>query len=147
MALVHHMDHFDRPTEGQPQGRVGEPRGGAHLEKDDREGEVILRALGQLAEALEENARDQQVMADRIRELRKARASGVSWEDILSEEEGIGTMQLLSRMLNRLSAASGALRREMVHGLRDEGVSVPTIARLFGVTHQRVSNLLRRGGG
>jgi hypothetical protein len=28
--------------------------------------------------------------------------------------------------------------------LRAEGQSIPSIAHLFGVTHQRVSNLLRR---
>jgi hypothetical protein len=32
----------------------------------------------------------------------------------------------------------------MVISLRDEGASIPSIAGLFGVTHQRVSNLLRR---
>jgi transposase len=31
-----------------------------------------------------------------------------------------------------------------VDTLRREGVSIPAIAKLFGVTHQRVSNLLRR---
>lgn len=137
MALVHRMEDLDRPSQEAP--RAG------RREKVGQEGELVLRALDQLAQALGENARDEQVMAERIRDLHKARASGVSWEAILSEEEGIGTMQLLSRMLSRLAAASGTLRKEMVHELRDEGVSVPTIARLFGVTHQRVSNLLRRG--
>jgi predicted transcriptional regulator len=31
-----------------------------------------------------------------------------------------------------------------VVALRSEGQSIPSIAHLFGVTHQRVSNLLRR---
>jgi len=132
MAVVHKMDGLDRGT-----GKAAARRS---------EGEGVLAALDQLAEALEENARDQEILLERIGELHRARASGMSWEDILSKEEKLGTMQLLSRMLARLSAASGTLRKEMVDGLRDEGVSVPTIARLFGVTHQRVSNLLRRSG-
>ena len=53
-------------------------------------------------------------------------------------------MQVVSQMLARLSKASGTVREELVDVLRAEGASIPSIARLFGVTHQRVSNLLRR---
>ena len=35
-------------------------------------------------------------------------------------------------------------RSSLVVALRAEGQSIPSIAHLFGVTHQRVSNLLRR---
>lgn len=150
MALVHQMDDLDHTAHSPDAG----PRGGRGAREGDdaaapgggAEGEAILRALDQLAEALEENSRDHEMMLRRVRQFHQARASGMSWKDILSKEEGPGTMQLLSRMLGRMSAASGTLRKEMVFGLRDEGVSVPTIARLFGVTHQRVSNLLRRTG-
>ncbi|MHB1584639.1 MAG: hypothetical protein ACYCU7_04620 [Acidimicrobiales bacterium] len=146
MALVQQMDDLDRTTH-RPS--AGSRQGSGAREGDEAataQGEVILRALDQLAEALEENSRDHEMMLRRVQQLRQARASGMSWEDILSKEEGMGTMQLMSQMLGRLSAASGTLRKEMVYGLRDEGVSVPMIARLFGVTHQRVSNLLRRSG-
>ena len=53
-------------------------------------------------------------------------------------------MQLVSTILRRQSEASGYLRRSLVVALRAEGQSIPSIAHLFGVTHQRVSNLLRR---
>ena len=46
-----------------------------------------------------------------------------------------------------LGSSSGAFRRALVLALREEGVSIPAIARMFGVTHQRVSNLLRGGTG
>ena len=55
-----------------------------------------------------------------------------------------GTVQLVSAILRRQSEASGYLRRSLVVALRAEGQSIPSIAHLFGVTHQRVSNLLRR---
>lgn len=128
------------------QSAQGRGEQGEREEKGRRVGERVRCALDELADALEENARDHKLMARRIRALHQARESGASWESILSKEQDQGTMQLLSQMLGRLSGASGALRKEMVYALRDEGVSVPTIARLFGVTHQRVSNLLRRGG-
>jgi transposase len=53
-------------------------------------------------------------------------------------------MQVVSRMLAGLAKASGTLRKELVDALRREGVSIPAIAKLFGVTHQRISNLVRR---
>ena len=54
-------------------------------------------------------------------------------------------MQLLkARCWPNCPGASGKLRRAMVHTLRQEGESIPWIAGVFGVTHQRVSNLLRQ---
>jgi transposase len=50
----------------------------------------------------------------------------------------------VSTILRRQSEASGYFRRSLVVALRAEGQSIPSIATLFGVTHQRVSNLLRR---
>jgi hypothetical protein len=107
---------------------------------DDR----TLQALDALAEALEQIAEDHRELARKIGELRLARQKGSPWQEILADEEPPGTMQVVSRMLACLSRASGSLRKEMVDELREEGASIPAIARLFGVTHQRVSNLLRR---
>ncbi|MGH9093163.1 MAG: hypothetical protein ACRDZR_17560 [Acidimicrobiales bacterium] len=103
-----------------------------------------LQALDALAEALEQIADDRQVLVKKIEELRRSRRKGLAWQEILVEEDGPGSMQVVSRMLACLSKASGTLRKELVEELREEGATIPAIARLFGVTHQRVSNLLRR---
>ncbi len=103
-----------------------------------------LQALDALAQALEQIAEDHRELGRKIGELRLARQKGLAWQGILAEEEAPGTMQVVSRMLACLSKASGSLRKELVDELREEGASIPAIARLFGVTHQRVSNLLRR---
>jgi hypothetical protein len=108
------------------------------------DGDPTLQALDALAEALEQLAEDQKVLGKKIDGLRRARRKGLSWQDILMDEEGPGSMQVVSRMLACLSKASGTLRKELVEELREEGATIPAIARLFGVTHQRVSNLLRR---
>jgi hypothetical protein len=107
-------------------------------------GDVTLGALEALSSALDEIGSDQRQLAKRLEELHRQRSSGRSWQEILSEEDPPGTMQLVSRILACLAKASGTLRKELVDSLRREGVSIPAIARLFGVTHQRVSNLLRR---
>ena len=103
-----------------------------------------LDALDALSDALEAMAGEQRKLVERIEQLRRSRQSGLAWHDILSREGDPGSMQMISQMLARLSKASGTLRKELVDSLREEGTSIPAIARLFGVTHQRVSNLLRR---
>lgn len=108
------------------------------------QGDGTLRALDALSAALAEMGRDERLLEERLRHLHRERSQGRSWHDILGEEDPPGTMQLVSRILACLAKASGTLRKELVDALRREGVSIPAIARLFGVTHQRVSNLLRR---
>jgi hypothetical protein len=104
----------------------------------------VLRALDELEAMLHENAESEKLLAKRVADLRSARRSGREWKTILAAEDEPGTVQLVSTILRRQSEASGYLRRSLVVALRAEGQSIPSIAHLFGVTHQRVSNLLRR---
>jgi hypothetical protein len=97
-----------------------------------------------LEAALRENADNERALMQRIGQVRLARESGQDWKAILADEDDPGTVQLVSTILRRQSEASGYLRRSLVVALRAEGQSIPSIAHLFGVTHQRVSNLLRR---
>jgi hypothetical protein len=108
------------------------------------EGDRTLEALDALSLALDQIAVDHGQLVRKVENLRRARRSGLEWQDILTDEDAPGSMQLVSRMLGCLSKASGTLRKELVEELREEGASIPAIARMFGVTHQRVSNLLRR---
>ncbi len=114
---------------------------------DDRHGagsDDVLRALEELEAVLRENAESERLLSKRIADVRQARESGREWKAILGDEDEPGTVQLVSTILRRQSEASGYLRRSLVVALRGEGQSIPSIAHLFGVTHQRVSNLLRR---
>jgi hypothetical protein len=115
--------------------------------KDDRSGDrsdEVLLALDELETVLRQNAESERLLSQRIAEVRLARQNGREWKAILGDEEEPGTVQLVSTILRRQSEASGYLRRSLVVALRAEGQSIPSIAHLFGVTHQRVSNLLRR---
>jgi hypothetical protein len=106
--------------------------------------DASLAALDALTRALAQISEDQRLLETKLQELRRQRERGLEWREILSSEEAPGAMQIVSRMLACLAKASGTLRKELVDTLRREGVSIPAIARMFGVTHQRVSNLLRR---
>jgi hypothetical protein len=115
--------------------------------KDDRGGtgsDEVLLALDELESVLRENAESERLLSKRISDVRLARQNGREWKAILGDEDDPGTVQLVSTILRRQSEASGYLRRSLVVALRAEGQSIPSIAHLFGVTHQRVSNLLRR---
>jgi hypothetical protein len=114
---------------------------------EDRSGsgsDDVLQALDELESVLRENAESERLLSQRIAQVRQARQSGREWKAILGDEDDPGTVQLVSTILRRQSEASGYLRRSLVVALRSEGQSIPSIAHLFGVTHQRVSNLLRR---
>ena len=114
---------------------------------DDRSGtgsDDVLKALDELETVLRDNAESERLLSKRIAEVRLARQNGREWKAILGDEDEPGTVQLVSTILRRQSEASGYLRRSLVVALRTEGQSIPSIAHLFGVTHQRVSNLLRR---
>jgi hypothetical protein len=104
----------------------------------------VLLALDELETVLRENAESERLLSRRIAEVRLARENGQDWKGILTGEDEPGTVQLVSTILRRQSEASGYFRRSLVVALRAEGQSIPSIATLFGVTHQRVSNLLRR---
>jgi hypothetical protein len=103
-----------------------------------------LDTLDGLADAAEDNARDERRLARRIRQFRDGRAEGRSWHDLFSAERRPGVLQLTSRILKRLAEGSGSLRRVLANGLRMEGATMAAIAALFGVSHQRVSALLHR---
>jgi hypothetical protein len=120
-------------------------RGSMTTESDGAKAtDEVLSALGELEEVLRENAEYERLLLQRIAEVRVARENGSDWKSILMKEDDPGTVQLVSTILRRQSEASGYLRRSLVVALRAEGQSIPSIAQLFGVTHQRVSNLLRR---
>ena len=130
--LRHDEKHQRRADKGMPEQNNG-------ADSDD-----VLKALKELEGVLRENAESERLLSKRIADVRQARENGREWKAILGDEDEPGTVQLVSTILRRQSEASGYLRRELVVALRAEGQSIPSIAHLFGVTHQRVSNLLRR---
>jgi hypothetical protein len=145
-ARREHLREVGREGEGSAQrsGPGGNGHAGGQTMTERRAQDATLSALDALSRALSDMSNDQRLLEKRLEDLRRQRSEGRAWRDILSEEEPPGTMQVVSRMLACLAKASGTLRKELVDNLRREGVSIPAIAKLFGVTHQRVSNLLRR---
>ncbi len=108
---------------------------------NDNEAELL--ALDGLAAAIEDNARDERILAKQVRQLRADRTKGRSWHDLLGHKTRPPVIELSTRILGRATAVSAALRRRLVRGLRAEGATTPAIGEIFDVSHQRVSTLLR----
>lgn len=105
--------------------------------------EEAAEALRALAEAISANRIDEGELIDRITALQLLLERG----DPLTaapESEALGdTVRTVSRMLERSMVSSGKVRRSLVRVMRADGASIPAIAQTFGVTHQRISNILR----
>lgn len=103
----------------------------------------VDEALEALDAALRRNLDRIERSIKRAEELRNAHAEGRNWAEVARAEERPMILELISANLDELYQAGGRLRRVMAKALHDEGMSMEQIARLFGVTRQRVSALLR----
>jgi DNA-directed RNA polymerase sigma subunit (sigma70/sigma32) len=106
---------------------------------DDR----LLDALHALRTALDENVRRAAEMSAGIEEIRAQRAAGRSYSEIVSDAGPRVVVELLTESAHALASAGAAVRRMQAEALYREGMTMDEIARVFGVTRQRVSALLR----
>jgi hypothetical protein len=101
-------------------------------------------ALNELADAADDTAREQHEVAVASRRLSHERDRGASWREIADG----GTLQRLlghiGASARRLSAVGNGLRRALAVVLSAEGLTTRQIGERFGVSHQRVSSLLRQ---
>jgi hypothetical protein len=116
------------------------PPDGAHHET-----QAFLQALVELDEALDVNMRRNRLMKERIDEIRRAVHEGRPLRDIVRHEPAPLLVELLSQSAENLSGYGSRVRRAEARALHREGLTMEQIARLFGVTRQRVSALLRDG--
>jgi DNA-directed RNA polymerase sigma subunit (sigma70/sigma32) len=108
-----------------------------------RERGTFLRALRSLDHALDENIERAHRMKKRVADLEEACASGRPIKDIVPQEGTPLLVQLLTESAEILGDYGARVRRTEARVLYREGMTMEQIARLFGVTRQRVSVLLR----
>ncbi len=103
----------------------------------------VLDALDLLEGALRDNIRRNEQALSRAQDIRRQRAIGEPYREIVSPEARPLIVELIAENMKVLSTAGARLRREMAQALRDEGLTIDAIAKLFGVSRQRISELLR----
>jgi DNA-directed RNA polymerase sigma subunit (sigma70/sigma32) len=103
----------------------------------------FMKALEDLDGALDQTIEMAERMKRRIRDIRRARDEGRALRDIVPHEATPLIVQLLTESTNLLHSYGNRVRRTEARALHREGMTMEEIAKLFGVTRQRVSALLR----
>jgi len=107
------------------------------------DGDAFLLALDNLEQTLDDNTARIKLMKKRITTIRRERANGKTWRQIVEAEDAPLIVQLLRENTQGLNDAGSRVRRTEALALHDEGMTMDQIAEKFGVTRQRVSGLLR----
>lgn len=108
-----------------------------------RDLDEFMEALDELDRALDESIDMARRMKERIVEFRRARFEGRPLREIVAREKTPLIVQLLTESTNLLHSSGNRVRRTEARALHGEGMTMDEIAKLFGVTRQRVSALLR----
>lgn len=103
----------------------------------------MARALDDFADEADAVADEQQQIARDARKLDEQREAGRPWAEVLTGDEAGSLFRLIRSSGRRLAAATGTLMRTLARELQSEGLSHRKIGRLLGVTHQRVTTILK----
>jgi hypothetical protein len=103
----------------------------------------VAGAFNLVAKVGEETAQSARELAGHSRAASEDRSQGASVGDLMSAGHPQKILGEVEKMSKRLLSAGGNLRKVLVKELTKEGKGVAAISRLFGVSHQRISTLLR----
>jgi Sigma-70, region 4 len=106
--------------------------------------EDFFETLTALEEVLGDNAERARLIKKRIARLRRLRERGLSYRELVADEDGPLIVQLLTESSEALDTCGATVRRAEARGLYEEGLTMEQIAEIFGVTRQRVSALLSK---
>lgn len=109
----------------------------------ENDGDPAMQALEELRGQLARTVGELRTAAERVEQLTRLRAAGRSWFEIVSAEDRPLIVETITHALDDLGAVGGRFRREEALALQREQVSINRISRLFGVSRQRVSALVR----
>jgi hypothetical protein len=124
---------------------VGEPGGrGVSVRSEALPPDDLMAALEALIKALEDNIDLAQRSKRRARYIIQQRRHGRSYREIVPGRDEPLIVEMMRESVGRMSAAASRLQHSEAKALYDEGMTMEQIGRLFGVTHQRVSAMLKR---
>jgi len=103
----------------------------------------MARALDEFAKEADAVADEQQQIARDARRLHQEHENGRSMSELLGDGDAGRMLQMMRSSGRRLATATGNLMRALARELSKEGLSHRKIGRLLGVTHQRVTTILK----
>jgi ParB-like chromosome segregation protein Spo0J len=104
----------------------------------------FLEALTVLEEVLEDHSRRSRLIKKRIAQIRRGRANGASYAELVTNHDNPLIVQLLTESSTALDTCGADVRRAEARALYAEGLTMDQIAERFGVTRQRISAILGR---
>ena len=113
----------------------------------DQPDDSTLRALDALHVQVDQTIFDLQGVKERLELLAELRAAGISWSEIVANEDRPLVVETIADVLVKLGDTGSRFRREEALALRREDVSITRIGELFGVSRQRISAILRGPSG
>ncbi len=125
---------------GEPQENTGERPDAAQGSSGH---DPTLLALEELVAAAEQVGRMTEHVCTRARHIRARRQEGLPYRQIVTDEDEPLIAALLTENIQRLETAGTRFRQAEAHALHDEGMTMEEIGRLFRLTRQRISALIR----
>ena len=107
------------------------------------EHEAFLAALRDLEGALDETLESVELMKARTGQILRNAEAGHPLRDSVPVEQRPVLVQLLTQATELLQTYGNRVRKTEAKALYSEGMTMDQIARVFGVSRQRVSTLLR----
>ena len=111
----------------------------ADLADDD----AVLDAIDQLIDAFREVHATFDVVVERADHIRQQRDAQLSYRDIVPGEQRPLIVELATESVQHLIEAGARLRRLEAQVLYREGLTMEQIGALFGVSRQRIAELLQ----
>jgi len=106
--------------------------------------ERLLASLTEIEAAAKDNLERSRQLQRRARHLRRQLQAGGSLVDLVEAEETPRMVELISTNMATLETAGAEFRAAEALALRAHGLTIESIAELFGVTRQRISALLKQ---
>jgi hypothetical protein len=110
---------------------------------EETRSDPVLGALSELDKALDRDVVRILAIRARISDITRLRAEGESYREIVAHEERPLIVEMATDTLSSLFEAGSRLRKAEARALHDEGLTMTEIGELFGVSRQRISELLR----
>ena len=113
---------------------------GMPADRNDR----LRAALREIEGAAARNVERSEEIRRRVRWFLEQLDGESTLEELVSAEASPRVVELITLNMAALEDVGSELRASMALALRDEGLTIESIAALFGVTRQRISALLRQ---
>lgn len=108
------------------------------------ERERLLAALDGVEQAVEDSVRRDEELLVRMRWMRAQLEAGVDVAELVATEEQPRSVELLTANMVALETLGAEYRGRLASAMREEGLTIQSIADLYGVTRQRISALLKQ---